>query len=157
MVNKPRNIGTAGETAVVRVFQSMGWPNAKRHALSGSKDIGDLNVDPRFVVEVKAGEAARSASDGLVAKWLQETEVERVNAGAEFGILVVQRRGIGAANAHRWWAILPLWAILTLRPQASIGLDSRPDPEMLLGSAVSPVRMLLGDAIDLIRGASPQD
>lgn len=147
MVNRPKAVGTAGETAVVRVFQARGWPHAKRHALSGSKDIGDLNVHPDIVVEVKAGNAARTASDALIAKWLEETETERVNARAQIGLLVVARKGIGNANAHRWWAIMPLWTMMRLDGWEPTGRSS----EELT------VRMYLGEALSLLVAAGYSD
>lgn len=106
MTNKPKNIGTAAETAVVRVLQASGWPYAERRTLHGSYDRGDVTGTPGVVWEVKGGEAAKSASDGLIEAWLLETETERVNDNAAVGVLVVQRRGIGPANAKRWWAVM---------------------------------------------------
>lgn len=105
MVNKSGNIGTAAETAVCRVFNSNGFPFVERRRLRGAKDCGDLTGIPGVVVEVKGGAAAKTASDALIDRWLDETEVERVNADAHIGMLVVARKGIGAPNAGRWWAI----------------------------------------------------
>lgn len=149
-MNKPKQIGTAAETAVVRVFQRRGWPDAKRHALHGSADIGDLNVSTKFVVEVKGGVAAKDASDAVIEAWLLETEQERKNAGAQFGVLVVQRRGVGPANAERWWAYLTLDVLSSLAQPSAEGY-----PAYALGSALAnaPVRMLLRDALDLLRAA----
>ena len=105
MVNKSGNIGTAAETAVVRVFNANGFPHVERRRLRGNKDCGDLSGIPGVVVEVKGGNAARNASDRLIESWLDETQVETVNAGADIGVLIVARRGIGPANAGQWWAI----------------------------------------------------
>lgn len=105
MVNKPRNIGTAAETAVVRYLVANGFPHAERRSLKGNLDQGDITGTPGICWEVKGGAAAKNASDGQVQAWLEETERERVNAGATIGILVLQRKGIGAINAGRWWAI----------------------------------------------------
>lgn len=107
MVNKPKNIGTAAETAVVRYLRANGFPQAERRALTGSLDQGDVTGIPGVVIEVKGGQAAKTASDGQVAEWLTETETERRNAGADIGVLVLARSGIGPANAGRWWAVLP--------------------------------------------------
>lgn len=102
---RPKDIGTAAETAVVRALRRNGFPHAERRALHGNQDLGDITGTPGLVWEVKGGEAAKAASDGQVQLWLDETETERNNAGACYGILVLQRRGIGPANADRWWAI----------------------------------------------------
>lgn len=105
MTNKPKNIGTAAESAVVKALRKHGFPHAERRALAGVLDLGDITGCPGIVWEVKGGEAAKSASDAQVEAWLDETERERQNAGAQVGILVLQRRGIGHDNAHRWWAV----------------------------------------------------
>lgn len=102
---RPKDIGTAAESAVVKALRQHGFPHAERRALTGSLDQGDVTGCPGLVFEVKGGNAAKTASDGQVEKWLDETEVERVNAGADFGILVLARAGIGPANAARWWAV----------------------------------------------------
>jgi hypothetical protein len=103
---RPKDIGTAAETAVVKALRLHGFPNAERRALAGAYDLGDITGTPGLVWEVKGGEAAKSASDAQIEKWLDETETERINAGADIGVLVVQRRGIGPANAHRWWTVV---------------------------------------------------
>lgn len=106
MVNKSGSIGTAAETAVVRVFNANGFPHVERRRLRGRYDMGDLTGCPGLCVEIKGGAAAKNASDAQIAAWLDETETERLNAGAYHGVLVVQRKGIGAPNAGRWWAVI---------------------------------------------------
>lgn len=103
---RPRDIGTVAETAVVRVLRDNGFPHAERRALHGALDLGDITGTPGIVWEVKGGDAAKTASDGQVERWREETDREAQNAGAPLGILVLQRKGIGTANASRWWAIL---------------------------------------------------
>src|SRR6185312_8871013 len=103
---KPRAIGTATETAVVRYLVANGFPHAERRSLRGSLDAGDITGCPGLVWSVKGGVAAKTASDGQVAKWLAELERQRVNAAATIGVLVLQRAGIGEANAGRWWAVV---------------------------------------------------
>lgn len=108
---RPKDIGTATETAVVHYLRGAGFPHAERRSLNGANDLGDITGTPGLCWEVKGGDAARRASDGQVTTWLVETEVERSNAGADIGILVLQRRGIGPTNAGRWWAIIPAWRL----------------------------------------------
>jgi hypothetical protein len=146
-VNKPKAIGTATETAVVRYLQAHGFPQAERRALRGIEDAGDVTGCPGLCIEVKGGEAAKSASDLLVADWLEETEKERVNAGADVGVLVLQRRGVGPANAGRWWAVMLHVAICNLRS----GDDRHVQPEIWDLVDQSPVRMHLADAVHLLR------
>lgn len=103
MTNKPKATGTTAETAVVKYLRASGWPYADRAALHGGKDIGDVQGTPGLVWEVKAGEAAKSLTDRLIRKWLDETDVETLNANADIGLLVLQRRGFGAMRVGWWW------------------------------------------------------
>ena len=93
---------------MVRALRGLGFPQAERRALAGIHDLGDITGCPGIVWEVKAGAAAKTASDGQIDAWLAETEAERVNARADVGVLVTARAGIGALNADRWWAHVPV-------------------------------------------------
>lgn len=103
---RPKDIGTAAETAVVRALGELGFPHAERRALAGAYDLGDITGTPGICWEVKGGQQTKAPSDEQVAAWMAETETERVNARADIGVLVLQRHGVGPANAHRWWAYL---------------------------------------------------
>lgn len=141
MTNKPKAIGTAAESAVVRVLKDAGF-RAKRLTLHGSSDVGDVDCGHDAIcIEVKGGHAAETASDGQIEKWLTETATERHNAGADIGILVVKRKGIGPANAGQWWAITNLWELDTLMGGAN--------PFMVRPFA--PVRVHLDTMVDLLR------
>jgi hypothetical protein len=149
-VNKPKAIGTAAERAVCRFLQAHGFPHAERRALRGIQDAGDITSVPGLCIEVKGGDAAKNASDLLVADWLEETEKERLNARADVGVLVLQRRGVGPGNAGRWWAILPLSTLALLRT------GIKPPPSRIV-AADAPVRMHLADAVRLLRAAGYGD
>jgi len=103
MVNRSKATGTAAESAVVKYLRENGFGNAERRALHGSTDLGDITGIPGVVIEVKAGKAAETASDGLVNAWLAETNIEQRNAKAAAGVLVLKRKG--KATAGDWWAI----------------------------------------------------
>ena len=141
VVSRPRDIGTKAETAVVRAAQTRGFPHAERRALRGRADVGDVLLCPGVIVEVKGGDMARKASDALVAKWLVETERERVNAGAEHAFLVVQRAGVGPRNAHQWHAYwtADAWARLLGHevPVAVAGATIRTSLESSLAALVA--------------------
>ncbi|MFI7628440.1 hypothetical protein [Microbispora rosea] len=134
--NKSKEKGTAAETAVVKVLRANGFPHAERRTLKGIHDQGDITGCIGLCFEVKGGDAAKNASDNQITAWIAETETERINASADIGILVVQRRGVGPANADRWWAILRCNA-------------------WILGATKHdfPVRMHLADACTLLRRA----
>jgi len=73
---------------------------------------------------------------------MAETETERVHAGADIALLVLQRHGVGHTQAHRWWAYLPMSAMAKLIGGNVEGLFP-----------LEPVRMLLGSALALLRAA----
>lgn len=112
MTNKSKAIGTRGETAVVRALRELGFPGAERRALAGAHDLGDINVSPGVIAEVKWGKHAREASLADIAWWWRETERERGHAGAAVGLLIVQRKGYGDARADKSRCILDLGPIL---------------------------------------------
>ena len=105
MVNKSKNIGTSAETHVVRYLQANGFPHAERRALKGSLDVGDILVCPGLIVEVKAGAAAESASDGQLRLWCAETSREKRNAKADTAFLVVKRAGHGVGKIGGWQVV----------------------------------------------------
>lgn len=141
-MNRSKQRGTAAETAVVRYLAANGFPHAERRALRGNLDAGDVTGCPGLCVEIKGGDAARFASDGLIAAWMRELAAEVGNAGADVGLLVVQRAGVGPANAGRWWAWMPAFQVAGLMALSLV--DAR---------VTFPVRMLLADAVALLRAA----
>lgn len=143
-VRRPRQIGTAAETAVVRYARASGFAGADRSALHGARDIGDVLLCPGVVVEVKGGDAARTATDAAVLLWLAQTANERHNAGAEHAFLVVQRKGVGPANAGRWWTFWRLSWLLDLTGGGHTLNHQHPALD-------SVVRLQLGATLDLLR------
>lgn len=107
-MSKSKDIGTRFETAVTRWLRENGWVHAERRALSGTNDLGDITGTPGLVWECKAGATAQGASDGLIDQWLGETERERLNARADVGVLVVQRKRVGdrPERVGRHWAVV---------------------------------------------------
>lgn len=109
MVNKPKAIGTAAETAVRKYLLTRGFSEhqAHRNVLAGTQDQGDVWLrHPRFgliVFEVKAGKAAKTASHQQCSHWLEDAEREARNAKGYMGVLVTQRAGVGAPRAGQWW------------------------------------------------------
>jgi hypothetical protein len=155
MTNKPKAIGTRTESAVVRYLNVSGFGGAERLALHGALDEGDVSACPGVVLEVKGGKRAETASDALVAAWLDETEVERRNRGADVAALVLKRAGKGATNAGAWWVYLPGWTFvylaelpLTVLPAAMYQLSNRRAPA---------VRVSLDAFVDLLRRAGYGD
>ncbi len=136
---RPKDIGTRFETSVVTYLRANGWPSAERRALAGAYDLGDITGTPALVWECKGGKAAAMASDGQVDLWLAETERERVHAGADLGILVMDRSGYGPARVGYAWAIVPASAFL--------------DPVVLGAAGSRPMRVHLSTMAVLLHAA----
>jgi hypothetical protein len=144
MTNRSKQIGTAGESAVRDYLRVNGFYGCERRALNGTHDLGDLTGIGPLVVEVKAGAAAARASDAQVRAWMVETEVERMNADADFGLLVMKRAGIGPARAGDWWCVMPTWQFLALHGHHR-------------SNSNLPVRMHLSTAVLVLRAAGYGD
>jgi len=98
----PKAKGTMAETAVVKWLQAEGWSHAERRIMHGGKDKGDILIGRDFVLEVK------NHKSYAWAEWMKETETERFNAAATFGVLIVKPRGVGETRVGEWWACIPL-------------------------------------------------
>ena len=152
-MNKPKAIGTACETAIVRWVRPRGFPGADRAPLKGNADEGDVWLCPGALIESKGGHRAETASDALIAEWLVETEVERVNHGADVAALVTKRKGKGPANAGSWWAYLPGRTYTRLALDASGGTGEYPTT----ADDLPAVRITLADLVTLLRRAGYGD
>lgn len=109
-MSKNRSKGTSFETLIARFMKDNGFPMAERRALHGNLDKGDINCGAPLVFECKA--AKRHELSG----WLAETEQERVNAEADFGVLVVKRQG--HATGGEQYAIMRFADMLRLLKKA---------------------------------------
>lgn len=109
-MSKTRSKGTNFETLVVRFLREVGFPYAERRALHGNLDKGDVTGCGPLVFECKA------AKRHELSAWLQETEQERVNANADYGILVVKRQGVGVGAGQ--YAVMTLVDMAKLLKQA---------------------------------------
>lgn len=113
MVNRPKNKGTWAESQVAQYLQENGWPYAERRALAGVTDKGDVTGCPGLVWEVKY------ANGGIrMGAWISETYVERENASADHGVLVIKPKGRGAGNVGKWLAVMLTWDFETLAARA---------------------------------------
>lgn len=156
-MNRPKAIGTSVESAVVAHARRNGFGGADRLTLSGVADRGDVRLTAGLtagvVVECKGGATAERASDALIASWLDETERERVNAGAAVALLVTKRKGYGAARAGSWWVHVRLWTLWQL-----YGAVTTPETWKAFGLLRDvPIRLTLDDALRLLRAAGYGD
>lgn len=124
MVNKSKQKGTSTETLVVNYLRENGWPFCERRALSGNLDKGDVAGMPGLAVEVKyAGQGTTGGASALkIGPWLTETGIERLNAGADHGILVVKPFGMGEKSAGSFYAVMVDHDFQTLVAQAATAL-----------------------------------
>ena len=136
---RPKDIGTEAETRVVNYLRLNGFAQAERRALHGGKDLGDVTGCGPLVIEIKGGDKARMASDGQIDNWLIETEIERANADADLGLLVVARARKGVAA---WWCCM------TMRTYERLLNDKPVDREPLASLAV---RTTLANAVTMLR------
>lgn len=144
MVNRSKSVGTQAESAVVRYLRTHGFPHAERRALTGAQDFGDITGTPGVCWEIKSGKTAEKAGDGLVRDWLDETETERRNAGADVGVLVTKRAGYGPDRAASWWAHLDLMSLYAIA-SARAPLDPT-----VIGQ---PLRLHLSTLVPLLHAA----
>jgi len=114
-MSRAKQKGTAAESALVKFLVGQGFPGAERRALTGSFDQGDITGTPCLAWEVK------NHTTYKIPAWIKETEFERVNAKADFGILAIKPNGVGLSNAGQWWAVLPMEAMVRLLREAGYG------------------------------------
>lgn len=100
MVNKPKNKGTAFETAVVKYLRwALDEPRIDRMALHGSQDRGDIagvyyNGQP-VVIECK------NTKQPNTRKHWQQTVDEMGNADTQLGILIWHKPGLGYSSLEK--------------------------------------------------------
>lgn len=107
MANKNKRKGSEFEGQVARYLaEALESDSIERRTLGGVNDRGDIAGvkinGKRAVIECKAEKALR------VPEYLREAETERKNDGAEFGIVVSKRRGIGEARTGEQLVIMTL-------------------------------------------------
>lgn len=103
-MNKSKKKGTRAETAVVKALVAAGL-DAKRVALSGNKDNGDVLLDLDgidFTIEVKSGKMTANPSRSQVIDWAEQATIESKNAGTHGGLLIVVRYNRKLSDADVW-------------------------------------------------------
>lgn len=158
MTNRPKQRGTAAETAALRWLRANGFPWTERLTLTGSCDRGDLSLLPGLAViaEIKnhAGAATGQPGQAQLDAWMAETETERLHASADHAALIVKRKG--TTDVGRWWCYLPLGHLHHL----ALRLDAPPVESMSPTSFRSPACITPAMWVDLLRradyGAEPE-
>lgn len=106
-MNRSKAKGTRAESRVVKFLEGYGF-SARRKALAGSNDLGDVElfaapglVDP-VSIEVKAGKQTANPSRSQLEEWLRQAKVEAGNSGSSFAVLVVVRYNRKLKDADVW-------------------------------------------------------
>lgn len=97
-MNRSKQKGTAGETAIVAYLNAHGYPGAERRTLQGAFDKGDIAGIPGVVVE------AKKCNRMELGQWVDEAEVEAANAGVPVGVVWHWRRG--KSSAGEWYVTM---------------------------------------------------
>lgn len=111
-MSRSKQIGTEAERRVTDWLKDNGWPDAHRIALKGINDVGDVWIGRETVIEVKA---EKSYS---LPQYMGELEAEIRNASADFGFVVVKKRG--SLDVPHWFAVTPLHRMAHLMRRASL-------------------------------------
>lgn len=95
MSNPSKAKGTRAETKIVKYLKYCGW-QAKRKALTGSNDEGDIECLPPngtewLTLEIKAGKQTANPNRTQLTEWLRQAKIEAENAGCNKSFLVVVR------------------------------------------------------------------
>lgn len=107
MANRSKRKGSTFEGQVARYLaRALDDDGIERRTLGGVNDRGDIAGvrinGKRVVVECKAEKALR------VPEYLREAETERKNDGAEFGIVISKRRGVGEERTGEQLVLMTL-------------------------------------------------
>ena len=87
--------GATFERDVVEYFRANGHPYVERAYGAGRPDdVGDLDGVPGWALELKNHQKL------ALSGWLEEAEVERVNARARFAAVIAKRRGKNAGQSY---------------------------------------------------------
>lgn len=120
MVNRPKAKGTWAETAVVKWLATQGWKNARRNALTGALDSGDIDVIPEdpppIIISVKNGYGGKACvtcnhirpvqtDSALFREWWVHLNAvaQRRNQGAMV-LLVIKKAGKTDPQYWHWYA-----------------------------------------------------
>lgn len=90
MGNKSKAKGTRAESRVVKYLESHGI-EARRKALSGSKDEGDIELPKwNICLEVKAGKQTANYSRSQFEEWMRQSREEEKNSGQRCYLVIVR-------------------------------------------------------------------
>lgn len=149
----PAQIGKANsakgkyyEREVAKFLQANGFPEAKRTVRTGyrtarnmSADEGDICGTPGITWQVKATNESRWWQ---LPQWLDSTRLQKEASGAEYGILVLKRKG--NADPGTWWVHIDLADVVGMLPDPRFGDLPPAAPHV-------PIRLELHHMVSILR------
>lgn len=120
MGNKHKAKGTAFETLVVNYLKEQGFENARRTALAGENDAGDIHGVTQKT-EVPNREMAiqcKNQKSFKLSEWLNATVEQASKLPRGIPLLIVKRPGKGEKALGESYAIMPLEELLKLLKEA---------------------------------------
>jgi Holliday junction resolvase len=114
-MSRNKSKGTAFETLIVNYLKQNGFPYAERRALAGVNDMGDITGTPGLVWECKNHKTL------AMSEWLEEAEIERINANAKYGFVVAKRRGYG--KPEQQYVVITLDTLVFLLQESGYSAD----------------------------------
>lgn len=106
MANKMRQKGTTFETAVKKYLEQFNI-TSRRTAMSGAKDVGDLEITEPFLAIVEAKAYKSALTEGQEKEFRSQTEVEQTNYKEAFrindavkGLLITKSTGQSIARSR---------------------------------------------------------
>lgn len=127
-------IGILATPLAVLVWAPLGFLGAASVLAIAAGDVHMRSASGLTVWQVKAGDAAKGASETLLGRWWADTNDQAVVAGADACVLLTQRRGVGVSRVQEWQAVVCLTDIAWLH---DAGVDTSGLPKV-------PVRLPLG-------------
>ena len=120
MGNKHKAKGTSFETLIVNYLKEQNICNARRTALAGENDAGDIHgvVQARDVPAKELAIQCKNQKSFKLSEWLNATVEQASKLTRGVPLLVVKRPGKGAASVGESYAIMPLEDMLKLLKDA---------------------------------------
>jgi len=118
MSSSSQRLGDQAERDVKAWFREHGSPDADRALGTGRpRDRGDLTGIARFCVQVK------NYAQFRINTWVPEMLEQKRRLGAEFGVLLLKKRG--TSDVGRWYTVMELEDLNRLRLEAEGQIDEK--------------------------------
>lgn len=99
-MTRSKQRGSKAETDVRNYVRTRGWPFARRLALAGARDPGDISLGDGIPVTIEVKDCATFRP----SEWLTEAHTERDNNGHSIGFVWFKRRGKG--SPRDWYVLM---------------------------------------------------